>query len=398
MNKFIQPMKRVSNKSSIRNNDVTDWVLVIIILFTSWTVYFKLPFIPIWNLIGIVLIYKKYKLSLNRIHPVSFLFIVLVLMRIAIPTYSNLHLTSLISYFVNSIMLLMILLIDNISARKIFIKLVKLLSTILVIGLVFHILMLLNIYSFKVFTIVDYDFRYFEVYFWGSSYQGGDFARFSSIFDEPGFLGTISAFILVINKLDLSKRSNIIVFIAGLFSFSLAFYILLGLYLFYFAITNFRSNIATLIIGVIIVVLIFNTFNLSFERKIIDRLFYSDEIVSGSIRGVSNTNNSIGYLMSQNSMNLLFGNGLDSYKESKVDYINNSSWPRLVYQIGLFFTLLLFIALLLLGVSNSGTFLFICLFILSIYQRPQIFNLLIFFLLSIGIRNNYEKKYKFNVI
>lgn len=61
--------------------------------------------------------------------------------------------------------------------------------------------------------------------------NGGLFHRFHSIFMEPGFVGTISAFIVCSFKFDLRNRYCLITFIAGLISTSFAFYIISSLYL-----------------------------------------------------------------------------------------------------------------------------------------------------------------------
>lgn len=52
-----------------------------------------------------------------------------------------------------------------------------------------------------------------------------DFPRFFSVFLEPGYLGTLLSFLLYANRFDLSKKRNIILVIALLFSLSLAGYL-----------------------------------------------------------------------------------------------------------------------------------------------------------------------------
>ena len=60
-------------------------------------------------------------------------------------------------------------------------------------------------------------------YMYAPNYYG---IRFNGPFVEPGHLGMMSAFLLFCNKFDFSKKHNIINFVALIFSFSLAGYIL----------------------------------------------------------------------------------------------------------------------------------------------------------------------------
>ncbi len=43
--------------------------------------------------------------------------------------------------------------------------------------------------------------------------------RFYSMFDEPGVLGTLSAFVLFANKYDFKRKSNLIILIGAFFHF-----------------------------------------------------------------------------------------------------------------------------------------------------------------------------------
>ena len=55
----------------------------------------------------------------------------------------------------------------------------------------------------------------------------GSFIRACGFFNEPGFYGTIIALFLVIDGINLKKLDNVIILIAGVLTFSAAFYILL---------------------------------------------------------------------------------------------------------------------------------------------------------------------------
>lgn len=55
---------------------------------------------------------------------------------------------------------------------------------------------------------------------------GGALYRLCGIYDEPGMIGTVSAFLLAANRFRIKSPVNIILFVGGLLSFSLAFAVL----------------------------------------------------------------------------------------------------------------------------------------------------------------------------
>lgn len=52
-----------------------------------------------------------------------------------------------------------------------------------------------------------------------------DYFRFYGFFDEPGVLGTLAAIVLLGSKYDFRKKENIFILLGGIFTFSLAFYV-----------------------------------------------------------------------------------------------------------------------------------------------------------------------------
>ena len=60
----------------------------------------------------------------------------------------------------------------------------------------------------------------------------GEMFRLSGMFDEPGVVGTISAILLVATNFSMHEWRGKILLISGLFSFSLAFYVICALFLF----------------------------------------------------------------------------------------------------------------------------------------------------------------------
>ncbi len=98
--------------------------------------------------------------------------------------------------------------------------------------------------------------------------------RFYSVFDEPGTLGTLSAFILFANKYNFRDKRNIIILAGAFFTFSLAFFILtfVGLSLYFI-----RKPKLLIIYSISIAALVFITYNLvkempAFKTNISSRL------------------------------------------------------------------------------------------------------------------------------
>ena len=65
-----------------------------------------------------------------------------------------------------------------------------------------------------------------------SSFLGQTVYRLLGPYDEPGVIGTLAALILSADNFRLNSKSNLILIIAGILSFSLTFYILTVLYFF----------------------------------------------------------------------------------------------------------------------------------------------------------------------
>jgi chromate transport protein ChrA len=99
------------------------------------------------------------------------------------------------------------------------------------------------------------------------SFEG--YARFMSLCEEPGIMGTICFFFLATLDYHKNKKQFFVLLLAGLISFSLGFYVLIGLW----ALTQGRklgmSNIA---LGAISVVLMLTLFGAFFQERIVERV------------------------------------------------------------------------------------------------------------------------------
>lgn len=119
----------------------------------------------------------------------------------------------------------------------------KYFSNILVIGFVIYVFLIIGI-ELPHFKYISDDKGplgyYYNVYLFVAQLKHqlnmDWFNRFSSIFNEPGYLGTVLGLLLIMKRMDFSDIKNKIYLVTGLFTFSGAFYVLLiyGFIVFFF--------------------------------------------------------------------------------------------------------------------------------------------------------------------
>ena len=123
---------------------------------------------------------------------------------------------------------------------------------------------------------LNYHFSYLVVSF--------PYVRLCGLFNEPGYFGTIAAFILCIERMNLRNKGNLIIFLASIFTFSVAFYVIVFVY----AVLMARKNkvvLATLLLLSIFVfyVMPYIDMGASFDR-LTERLTFTDGKLAGDNR------------------------------------------------------------------------------------------------------------------
>lgn len=202
--------------------------------------------------------------------------------------------------------------------------------------------------------------------------------RFHAYYDEPGVVGTVSGVLLMINKVDLRKKINYPVFIAGLLSFSFAFYLMMLGYFFVFAKTKYKIIGAVIILSFLPII----STNELLSSYIINRLEITEE---GSLSGdnrIMNRNFEEFYERYSKSDDFYFG--LEKNASSKYNF-GGASYKDLIVNYGIV-PFSVFILILLFYAHNKLQFkkeFFIYLFILFsiIYQRPFITDYYYMFLI-----------------
>lgn len=256
----------------------------------------------------------------------------------------------------------------------------------------------------------------FENYFFFIEYiglLGSNIRRFSSIFLEPGYLGTCCAFLLFANNFNFKKRENKIILIALLFSLSLAGYItfLLGLIFNNLLILKkFNSKVKFVSAAILLFSIVFfvsqkyndgdNVINLAF----FDRLEQDSE---KGIKGNNRTSLSTGDEFEQFISSDLFWYGLDRTRfksDVEDDIIQGAGYQMYILQNGLVSVIVFFLFYLLLAAKSldkNKSYLFLFLIITTFLQAayPESGSWLIPFILGISnfdLEKNKERQFEKN--
>ena len=223
-------------------------------------------------------------------------------------------------------------------------------------------------------------------------FKGIDFSsssqivRLCGIFNEPGFIGTIAALILSASDFNLKDKKNIIILIAGMMSFSLAFALISILYL----ILKYSKNIKTFIIVIIIIFAYINILpNIHTNNANINNIIQRMTITENGLLGDNRSKKQLDLIFDYSIRTKpIFGFG-DGYLQTQNTGGGNLTYKIYVIQYGIFGCLLMWGSLLLASLyknkNNINVFFYIIIFFLSIYQRPHIFNLMYQILLFGGI-------------
>jgi hypothetical protein len=364
-------------------------LIAAIFLFSSLTIYYRIPLAPIFNLFVIIYIYTtNYPFNRKRLVMASLFGI--VFMRAMIPNELNFLNTEFYSAIINGLLITSLFILNTSDIQYLFNTIVKILAVILLLGLISFILQLLGV-PIKPFTIfTSDDGRIYNVYYFHSSESVIDGLRFSSIFDEPGFLGTICAFILIIDGFNVNKRINFLFLLSGIFTFSLAFYIMSFAYLLFS--TNFfrlKEKLLNYILIFIFFYIVYISYNEMFHIFFESRLSFdkNTSTLTGDNRGgILNSFKLLNEINLLGTIEFWMGHGrilMDTSKNIKEEILD-SSWIRMIFEIGIFFFFHFIFMIFIYTKKKRENLLFSIIFILSIYQRPQIFNPLMILLLIVG--------------
>lgn len=209
----------------------------------------------------------------------------------------------------------------------------------------------------------------------------GAFYRFCSMFNEPGVVGTLCGLVLFV-----MPRNNFrfyIFLIAGVISFSLAFYVLLGL----FIVTNLSIKRSALIVG------LFAIFVLSFGTDVFDQYIFSRFSAEDEGGFMNDNRTSVEFDVIYNeflqSKNVLWGEGLSSVNEKNVKNLDACSWKMIFIERGVlgFSFLILFFAWSYFrqyGFNSIRVMLLFLAYLAALYQRAGYMFELPYFIVLYG--------------
>lgn len=196
--------------------------------------------------------------------------------------------------------------------------------------------------------------------------------RFYSIFDEPGTLGTLSAFILFANKYNFKDKRNIIILAGAFFTYSFAFFVLtfVGLSLYFI-----RKPKLLIIYSILIAAIVLLTYNIiksnpTFKATVSSRLTSTE----ASLKARTSKDVNIYFKKYISSGESIFGKGT-GFLEKNPKLLAGQSFKFFMIENG-FFGLMLVIGMYLFiyGENKFLMFSYLLLFLLSFLQRPFLFT------------------------
>lgn len=218
----------------------------------------------------------------------------------------------------------------------------------------------------------------------GSAYTDGLISRFCGVFNEPGYLGTISALVLCIERMNFRKIGNVILLLCGVATFSMAFFVIVFIYLVLLSIKRPIVFVLLLSVGIFIVYIL-PTLSLGAGFEVLISRF---TITDGSFEGDNRSNELVDRYLNHllNSSDLMWGYGrgftarlgtsISTFKSYIIDY----GLGGFILSFGS-----LLISALCYGKKNLYSLFFIICFFISVYQRPNVFTLPYFVVLYGGL-------------
>ena len=224
--------------------------------------------------------------------------------------------------------------------------------------------------------------------------------RLCGIFDEPGVVGTVCGLLLAANGFSFTKRENIIIFTAGILSFSTAFYIILMLLIFFKILKNTKASIIFLIPFLVLSYVIFVNLPITFAplKRVQNAIVIENGGIRGNNRESEEAKSELNRIFKNNKFELLWVFGYESIKNTPQIY-GSWSYRLFIYERGLcavfIYSLQLFIAIWYANKNlrfNYDQRVLIFIFMLSLYQRPDALCSIAYSIILVGGIANCKDK------
>ena len=199
--------------------------------------------------------------------------------------------------------------------------------------------------------------------------SGANTFRFYSIFDEPGVLGTLGAYVLYANRYQFSKWYNLLILLGCLCTLSAAFYILTIIGIAFTSLGSFRRTLIIIIPLVVIILLGYDFIkeNEVFNGFVIDRIKNASESLNDRTGAAVST-----YYKNMGILEFLFGIGVP--RVEALGLAQGASYKTFIIENGFLSLIILVYAYWKLNKRvNKEVLVFVGLFWLSFLQRPTSF-------------------------
>lgn len=203
--------------------------------------------------------------------------------------------------------------------------------------------------------------------------------RFTGLFDEPGWFGTWAAFFLCADNINFKKKENILLLVAGMLTFSLAFVMLI---IIYYALKNFTDFKRWLWLVALILLYVYVLPNISTGNIAIDNLLKRMVITSDGLSGDNRSGSLFKKIYEQtihsNKIYLGYGAGYaEIYGVGEGEGL--ASIKSYIVNFGIVGTLIIFVPIFIaslrqsLKLKNKLMMFYIIITFASLYQRPYLF-------------------------
>lgn len=236
--------------------------------------------------------------------------------------------------------------------------------------------------------------------------QNNGLVRFNGFFDEPGWYGTWAAFYLCADDLNIKKKDNLILLIAGVLTFSLAFIMLLIIYYVLNNLGDWKKWLWLVFLAVAYLLILPHVkTGINAIDDVINRMIITSEGIAGNNRYGSAFANLYEKTIRSNRVFFGFGAG---YAETYGTSIGEglASIKSYIVDFGIVGTIIIFVPVLISSVNkalqenNKVMLLYIVISFVSLYQRPYLFwtPYFIMFMCGISYTGNREKQSKCNIV
>lgn len=220
---------------------------------------------------------------------------------------------------------------------------------------------------------------------------GATRVRLCGFMNEPGMFGTFLALLLCADKVNLRKKANFIMFVAGCLTFSMAFFLLIFFYLIYLG--RKRPAIALFLLTVWLFIF-FIAPNIDWGNGNIANLMMRFSFSNGKLNGNNRTNMEYDLIFNKwlKSGKLLWGYGR-GYSAAMTD--RSLSYKSYLMDYGIIGFCIAYVPLMFYAIKkairNTDMLFFVFCFFISVYQRPNIYSLAYFVVLLGGLEVQTNK-------